>query len=113
MLIFVNVPTECGARGLSESFRGLFSLTLNHHTVIPDLLCYRRGDTFMWELGNSNSELVHNFPYRLATYSYLISSDFFGTTLFQWSDSGGGGWMLGMAVLGMAVLMYALLASMH
>lgn len=36
-----------------------------------------------WGLGNSNSQLVHNFPYRPVTYSYLISSDFFGTTVFS------------------------------
>lgn len=65
----------------------------------------------MWVLGNLNSQLVHNFLYRPPIYSYLISSDFFGTTFISGRDRQGGGWVLRMAVLWMVVLMQALLAS--
>lgn len=40
-------------------------------------------------MGARKSQLVNHFPYRLATYSYLISRDFFGSALFQWSDRQG------------------------
>lgn len=91
MLIFVNVPIECGARGLSE----VYSVTLNHHTVIPAPTVLQTWRHLYVGVREFKLRACSYFSIQTGNFSYLISSDFFGTTLFQWSDSGGGGWMWG------------------